>query len=53
MKFKETKNRDFPGGLVVKTSLSNEGSASLNPGRGLMLPPALQPKKEEEEEAML
>ena len=37
-KFKETKNRDFPGGLVVKTLFSNANGASLIPVWGLKLP---------------
>jgi hypothetical protein len=37
-KFKETKNRDFLGGLVVKTSFSNANGASLIPVWGLKLP---------------
>ena len=33
-KFKETKNRDFPGGLVVKTSFSNAKGAGSIPSSG-------------------
>ena len=35
---------DFPGGPVVKTSLSNAGDAGSIPGRGARIPHALRPK---------
>ena len=37
--------RDFPGGPVVKTSLSNAGGVGSIPGQGAKIPHALQPKK--------
>ena len=38
---------DFPGGRVVKTSLSNAGSASSIPGPGAKIPHAMRPKQQE------
>ena len=40
------KQRDFPGGPVVKTSPSNIGGAGLIPGREAKIPHALQPKSQ-------
>ena len=40
------KNRDFPGGPVVKTSPSNAGGAGLIPGPGGKTPHPSQPKNE-------
>ena len=37
--------RDFPGGPVVKTSLSNAGGAGSIPGQGAKIPHASGPKK--------
>ena len=37
---------DFPGGPVVKTSLSNEGGVGSIPGRGAKIPHALWPKNQ-------
>ena len=39
---------DFPGGRVVKTSLSNAGGAGLIPGPGAKIPHALRPKQQQE-----
>ena len=36
--------RDFPGGLVVKTSPSKAGGVGLNSGWGAKIPHASQPK---------
>ena len=41
---KEMNPRDFPGGQVVKTFLSNEGSADLIFDWGAKIPHASQPK---------
>ena len=43
-----SKNRmwGFPGGPVVKTSLSGVGDAGSVPGRGAKIPHAWQPKKQ-------
>ena len=38
--------RDFPGGLVVKTSPSNAGDASSKPGLGAKIPHASLSKKQ-------
>ena len=38
------KMRDFPGGPVVKTSLSNAGGAGSIPGRGAKIPHASRPE---------
>ena len=40
----KTQVRDFPGSLVVKTSPSNAGGASLIPGQGTKIPHASWPK---------
>ena len=41
MKFSQKiKNRDFPGGPVVKNLPSNAGDAGLIPGRGAKIPHA-------------
>ena len=40
------KHRDFPGGPVVKTSLSNAGGVGLIPGQGTKIPHASQPKNQ-------
>ena len=39
------KNRDFPGGPVVRTLPSNAGVAGLIPGWGTKIPHALWPKR--------
>ena len=40
----KTNPRDFPGGPVVKTWLSNAGGAGSIPVQGAKIPHALQPK---------
>ena len=40
------KQRDFPGGPLVKTSPSNIGGAGSIPGREAKIPHALQPKSQ-------
>ena len=42
--FRITDGRDFPGGPVVKTSLSNAGGVGSIPGRGAGMPHASRPK---------
>ena len=37
---------DFPGGPVVKTSLSSAGGVGSIPGQGAKIPHALGPKKQ-------
>ena len=37
---------DFPGGPVIKTSLSNAGGVSSIPGRGAKIPHASWPKNQ-------
>ena len=37
---------DFPGGPVVKTSLSNAGSVGSIAGQGAKIPPASWPKNQ-------
>ena len=39
------KNKDFPGGPMVKTLPYNAGGAGSNPGQGARIPHASQPKK--------
>ena len=41
--FLKKKWRDFPGGPVAKTPLSNTGDAGLIPEHGAKIPHALQP----------
>ena len=43
--FLKNRMRDFPGGPVVKTSLSSVGGVGSVPGRGAKIPHALQPKQ--------
>ena len=42
---KRKKDRDFPGGPLVKTSPFNAGGSGLIPGQGAMIPHASGPKK--------
>ena len=42
----KTESRDFPGGLVVKTSLSNAGDTGSIPGQGTKILYASQTKNQ-------
>ena len=45
LSIKKKRHRDFPGGPVVETLLSNAGDAGLIPGWGAGTPHAWGPKK--------